>query len=361
MKITSFRTTLVEVPLPRPIATAIHEMRSVGCVLLSLDTDQGLTGESCVFTLNGTRLGSLGRMVQSFESLLVERDPHYVNEILQTIWNQTNAIGHKGFTVAAMSAIDTACWDLVGKAAEQPLHKMFGACRDRVNTYASGGLWLSQSIEELTREASDFVDQGFRSMKIRIGSPKAVDDVRRVAAVRDAVGTDIELLTDANQGLSVKQAIRLGRELERLDIVWIEEPVPYNDLSGHAEVRAALDVDVAGGETEYTRFGMHDILQARAVDVLMPDLQRAGGLSEMRRIAAIASVHHVPISTHLFTEQSICFAASEPGCVSVEHMPWFSPLFCEDMAIEHGQLVVPQRPGVGFTFDSAAIERYRLT
>ena len=141
---------------------------------------------------------------------------------------------------------------------------------------------------------------------------------------------------------------------------WFEEPVIYSNLTGNAEVRNALDTPIAGGETEYTRYGMTDILQAGAVDVLMPDLQRIGGLSEMRRVAAIASSYNVPISTHIFTEQSICIAASEPNCLSVEHMPWFSPLYNEPMEIEGGNIRVSDRPGIGFSFDQTAIAHFQI-
>jgi L-alanine-DL-glutamate epimerase-like enolase superfamily enzyme len=360
MKITKFTTTLVDIPLEKRIKTAIHDMRSVGCVLLELQTDTGLVGESYVFSLNAVRLNVLNEVVQGFSHRVAGREPHFVNAIFNEMWNEMNTVGHKGYSVAALSAIDTACWDLIGKAADQPLHKIFGACRDRVKTYASGGLWLSQNIDELVIEAQDFIDQGFRSMKIRLGSPAVADDVRRVRAVREAIGPDIELLADANQGLNVKQAIRLGRELEQFDLGWFEEPVAYNDLKGHARVRAALDTPVASGETEYTRFGMKDILEAGAVDVLMPDLQRIGGLSEFRRAAAIASVYHIPVSSHIFTEQSICIAASEVNCISVEHMPWFSRLFNEPIEIEDGYIAVPDRPGLGFTFNHDAIAKFLI-
>ena len=360
MKITAFKTTLVEIPLEKRIKTAIHDMRSVGCVLLALETDQGLTGESYVFSLNAVRLNVLHESLQGFSHLVENRDPHFVNGIFDDMWREMNPVGHKGYPIAALSAIDTACWDLIGKAAEQPLHKIFGACREKVKTYASGGLWLSASMDELVNEAQSFIDQGFRAMKIRLGSKHIKDDVARVAAVRAAIGADIELLSDANQCFSVKQAIRLGRALEQFDLGWFEEPVSYQNLQGHAEVRRALDIPIAAGETEYTRFGMRDILAAGAVDILMPDLQRVGGLSEFRRTAAIASTYHVPVSSHIFSEQSICIAASEVNCISVEHMPWFSSLFNEEMDIKDGMINVPDRPGIGFTFNHDFIKHHQM-
>ena len=131
MKITRCRTTAVDVPLAKPIATAIHRMQSVGCVLLELETDAGLTGESYVFTLNAVRLDALEAMLRGFLYQVEGRDPHQVTGIGQAIWNEMNPIGHKGFSIAALCAVDTACWDLVGKAAEKPLHHLFGACRER--------------------------------------------------------------------------------------------------------------------------------------------------------------------------------------------------------------------------------------
>jgi len=361
VKITEFKTTVVDIPLDRRIKTAIHDICSVGCVLLELKTDQGLTGQSYVFSLNGIRIKALYETVNGFAGLVEGRDPHYINAIFDEIWQEMNPIGHKGYPVAALSAIDTACWDLIGKCAEQPLHKIFGACRDKVKTYASGGLWLSSSIDELAKEAMSFISQGFRSMKIRLGKKKISEDIERVAAVRAAVGPDIELLGDANQCLTVKHAISLGRELKQFDIGWFEEPVSYQNLQGHGEIRMALDIPVASGETEYTRVGMWNMLQAGAVDILMPDLQRVGGLTEFRRAAAIASIYHVPVSSHIFTEQSLCVAASEANCISVEHMPWFSPLFNENMVIEEGFIRVPDRPGLGFTFDQDVIKHYRIS
>ena len=360
MKITQFGTRLVEVPLEQPIATAIHQMRSVGCVLLQLETDQGLVGESYLFTLNALRLKALHEMLLGFAHQVEGRDPHCVAAIGQAMWDEMNPIGHKGFSIAALTAIDTACWDLIGKAAEQPLHRLFGACRDRVRTYASGGLWLSQSIDECLAEAAEFIDAGFRAMKIRLGKPTIAEDIARVRALREAVGPDIELLADANQACAVKRAIRLGRELEEFDLGWFEEPVAYQDLTGCAEVRRALMTPIAAGETEYTRYGMRDILDAGAVDVLMPDLQRIGGLSEMRRVCALAMAHDIPVSTHLFTEHSLCIAGAEPNCISVEHMPWCAPLFNESMVIRDGMIDIPQRPGTGFSFDPEAIRRYQL-
>jgi L-alanine-DL-glutamate epimerase-like enolase superfamily enzyme len=360
MKITALRCLQVEIPLEKPIRTAIHDVKSVGCVLVYLDSDEGLCGEAYNFTMNAVRLDVLQAMIESFKPYVIGRDPRNVEGLWDDLWRDINFFGHKGISIFALSTIDTACWDLAGKAAGQPLHKLFGACRDAVDVYASGGLWLSLSVDELVAEARAFLADGFRAMKIRVGRKSIDEDVERVAAVREAIGADVVLMADANQGFTADHAIRLGRRLEAYGLRWFEEPVPAWDLKGHAAVVAALDTPIASGETEYTRYGMRDMLEAKAADILMPDLQRIGGLSEMRRVANLAASFDVPISTHIFTEQSLCIAGSAVNCIYLEHMPWFESLYRERMRLIDGRMAMPEGPGTGFTFDPDAVDRYRI-
>lgn len=360
MKITDLRCVQVELPLANPIRTAIHDVRSVGCVLVTLDTDEGLSGEAYNFTMNAVRLDVLQAMIKSFTPHIVGRDPRDVEDIWDRLWRDINFFGHKGISLFAISTLDTACWDLVGKAAEQPLYKLFGAAREAVDVYASGGLWLTLSIDELVEEARGFLAAGFRAMKIRVGKERIEEDVERVAAVREAIGPETTLMADANQGFTVSHAIRLGRHLEAFNLEWFEEPVPAWDLEGHAAVAAALDTPIASGETEYTRYGMRDMLKARAADVLMPDLQRIGGLTEFRRVANLAASFDVPVSSHIFTEQSLSIAGSAPNCIYLEHMPWFESLYRERMRLVDGKMTMPEGHGLGFTFDADAVDRFRI-
>ncbi len=354
------RTVRVDVPLERPIKTAIHDVRSVGCVLVFLDTDAGLTGESYMFTMNAARLDVLEAMARSLERLVVGRDPHEVEDVWRVMWADVNFIGWRGVTIIGMSSVDVACWDLIGKADGVPLHRHFGGRRDSVKAYASGGLWLSLSQDELVAEAHGFLDQGFRAMKVRVGKPEIADDVARVAAVRAAVGPDIDLMVDSNQSLTVTRAIDLAKALAPSKLVWFEEPVPYTDLKGHAAIRAAIGTPLASGESEYTSDGLAAMIEAGAADILMPDLQRVGGYGEFRRIAALAAEHDIPVSPHIFSEQSLAIAG---GCENVnylEHMPWFEPLYNERMELKDGMIAMPEGPGIGFTFDMDAVERLRI-
>ncbi len=342
------------------MGTAIHSMTSAGCVLVELETADGVIGQGYVFVINAERLAAFDETIRGFSAYVVGRSVHETEGIWHDVWRAINPTGHKGITISALSAIDVACWDAAAKTVGLPLHHLFGACRNEIDTYASSGLWLNASIDELVAEAQGFVSDGFHAVKLRLGSDDSDVDVARVRAVRAAVGNDIGLLVDANQKFTPKQAIRLGRRLEEFNLVWIEEPVAAGDFEGHARVTSAIDTPVASGETEYTRFGMQAMIAAGSADILMPDLQRMGGYSEFRKAAAVAAANHLPVSSHFFTEHSLALAGSLENCISVEHIDWFAALFNEQMELANGKLQIPTHPGTGFTFNPEAVERYKL-
>jgi len=183
--------------------------------------------------------------------------------------------------------------------------------------------------------------------------------VERVRAVREAIGPEVDLMADVNQRLNVEQAVRLGRRLEEFNLRWLEEPVPAHDLEGCARVAAALDTPIAIGENESDRYGFRRILEMKAADVLMPDLARIGGFTEFLKVAHMAEAYDVPVSPHIYPEQSLQLMGSLPNAIYLEYMPWFSPLYLETIQIRNGKALLPQKPGIGFTFDPEAIERYR--
>lgn len=359
MKIVKLSTIRAELPLARPIRTAIHDIRSVGALLVTIDAGDGLAGEGYLFAPGTRQLRVFEEMVLSLAPTLTGADPEMSEGLWRELWGAINFYGHKGVSVFALSAIDMALWDLRGKALGRPIHRLLGGCRSLVPTYASGGLWLGASIDELVAEAKSFREAGFRAMKMRLGKKRLEEDVERVKAVRAAIGPDIALMADANQGFTVDHAIRLGRRLEEFGLAWLEEPVPAYDLAGSARVAAALDTPIASGETEYARYGFRDMLQAGAADVLMPDLGRVGGVSEFVKVAHMADALDVPVSSHIYTEQSVMLVAALGNASYLEHMPWFGGLFREKLEMRDGMIVVPERPGFGFTFDLDAIERYR--
>jgi L-alanine-DL-glutamate epimerase-like enolase superfamily enzyme len=276
------------------------------------------------------------------------------------MWREINFLGHKGVTIFGLAAIDWACWDIRGRAQGMSVGRMLGRARDRVPAYASGGLWASMSIDELQAEAKGFVAEGFKAVKMRIGLPEIAVDLERVAAVREAIGASIGLMVDANQGLTVNHAIRLGRGLEKYNLVWFEEPVQAYDLAGSARVAAALDTPIASGETEYARYGFQDMLERGSADILMPDLERVGGVSEWLKVANMAAALDIPVSPHIFTEHSLQLCAVAANVHYTEHMPWFTELFQERMEMVDGDIIIPDRPGMGFSFNPDAVARFAV-
>ncbi len=359
MKVTALRTTKLVVPLPSPIMSGLGPLTTTGVLVVEVLTDQGIVGENLVFTLNNKRLAVLDEMVLSLAPLVEGIDPAFTTRFWSDAWREINFVGHKGVPVMGISAIDGALWDLRGKAAGLPIHRLIGAARDSVPAYASGGLWLSLSVDELQREAQGFVEQGFRAVKMRLGKPTPAEDAARVRAVREAIGPGIALMADANQQLTVVQAIRLGRMLEEFGLAWFEEPLPAYDLEGVAQVAAALDTPIASGETEYTRYGFRDMLERKSADILMPDLQRVGGVTEFLRVAHMADAFDVPVSSHLFPETSIQVLAALGNATWLEHMPWFSALYDGGIEVLDGHVAVPQGPGWGLALDRRAIARYQ--
>jgi L-alanine-DL-glutamate epimerase-like enolase superfamily enzyme len=295
-------------------------------------------------------------MIDELAQLVIGQDAGHIGRFWSRAWESNNFLGHAGVPVVGISAIDGALWDALGKAAGLPIYRLLGGAKDRVPVYHSGGLWLDRSTGQLVEEAQSYVAQGFRAMKMRLGQGTPAFDIARVRAVRDAIGPDITLMADANQQLNEAQAIRLGRMLEEFNLAWFEEPLPAWDLEGVARVAAALDTPIASGETEYTRYGFRRMLELRSADVLMPDLQRVGGVSEFVRVGNMAASYDIAVSSHLFPETSLQVLGGLSNSSYLEYMPWFSAIYNETIELENGAAVVPERPGWGFTFNRDKVQ-----
>ncbi|MEQ8394179.1 mandelate racemase/muconate lactonizing enzyme family protein [Thalassobaculum sp.] len=358
MKITGLRTRRIHIPFDKPIGTSIHRIEGVSGLLVWLDTDEGITGESYLWAIGQHRVPVLESIVRMLGERAIGKDPRDTTARFDEMWTEINFLGHKGVSLFGIAAIDWACWDILGQSLGASVSRLLGRRRDRVTAYASGGLWASMTIPELEAQARDFVAQGFTAVKMRIGKPDIGEDIERVAAVRSAIGSRIKLMADANQGLAVNHAIRLGRKLETFDLVWFEEPVQAYDLEGSARVAAEIDTPVASGETEYGRYGFRDMLERKSADVLMPDLERVGGVTEWVRVAHMAAAYDVPVSPHIFSEHSLQLCGAISNVNYAEHMPWFAELFQERLEMVDGDLLIPDRPGMGFRFDPDAVGRY---
>lgn len=361
MKIIGIDTTVVELPLRRPaINSARVPILTVGCVLVRVRTEGGAEGESLLYTMRGRHTAPLRAMVDSLGELLVGEDCAEPERLWEKLWREVYFFGFTGVSVMAISALDTAVWDAHARGLDQPLAALWGGAPRQVPAYASQGLWADGSPDALAREAEQYVAQGWRAIKMRTGRPVIADDVRAVSAVRQAIGDGVALMADCSRSLDVAHAIRLGRELEPFRLAWLEEPLPAHDLAGIARVAAALDTPIAIGENDYTRYGFRRILEADAASIWMMDLARVGGLSEMRKVAALARAHDIPVSNHIFTEHSLAACATFSNLNWVEYIDWFEELFTEPVTLTEGRLQVPQGPGLGFRFDPRTVAKRRV-
>jgi L-alanine-DL-glutamate epimerase-like enolase superfamily enzyme len=351
VKVTRVETREVVLTMDPPIGSALGQLHSFGCIAVFVHCDDGTIGENLIFALNNRRTRVLRAMVEELADLVIGQDAGLIAGFWARAWKDINFLGHKGVPVVGISAIDGALWDALGKRLNMPLHRLLGGAKTSVPAYHSGGLWLSRSEKDLVAEAERFAADGWRAMKMRLGSPDPQTDLARVRAVRKAIGPHIKLMADANQGLTEAEAIRLGRGLEEFDLFWFEEPLPAYDVEGLARVAAALDTPIASGETDYTRYGFRTMLELRTADILMPDLQRVGGVSEFMKVGHMAQSHDIAVSSHLFPETSLAVLGALSNSIFLEYMPWFSELYREKIEFRDGHALVPERPGWGFTFD----------
>ncbi len=270
----------------------------------------------------------------------------------------------KGIYIKAMGSLDVAVWDVIGKALNLPVHRILGTFRTRIPVYAAGGYYADgKGPAELVREMESYVEEGFRIVKMKVGAAPMAEDVARVAAVRKALGDDIGIMLDANNGMRAYEAIRFGRAVEKYRPYWFEEPVMPDDFSGSAEVRRALDVPIVAGENEYTRWGARDLVDAGSADILNLDVVKAGGITEYRKIAALASAYHIPVAPHGTVHMSMQTMASVDNGLIMEVYPgaraYFNPTL-PPVEVRDGFTTVPETPGLGLEFDESLIARYRV-
>ena len=322
---------------------------------MRVTTDSGTEGIG--FCYGGHKAGSVVTIAvrELLREVVVGRDPHQVEAIWEAMYRETLLHGRRGSVLRAISAVDLALWDAVSKEAGLPLYKYLGGYyEEMVPAYASGGYYAEgNGLEELSQEMDGYLDMGFRAVKIKVGGVPVADDALRVKAARDAVGPDVPLFLDANNAYpnahSATLAIRL---FERYDPGWIEEPLMPDDIRGHAEIAVAVGTPVATGEIHATRWEFLQLIQERAASVLQPDAGVCGGITEWRKIAAVAAAYNLPVAPHWLADLHVHLVASTPNATWVEYFTDFSiinlgRLFSTSLEVVLGGLALPQRPGLG--------------
>ncbi|MGV3569756.1 MAG: mandelate racemase/muconate lactonizing enzyme family protein [Ramlibacter sp.] len=362
MKVTKVDVFTVVLPREIPCNYHVKDNWDLPAVVARVHTDAGIEGIGHTITLMPEHTRSLATLVEELGTLLVGEDPRRVEQLSAKMMYPANWIGPGGLLNIAASALDIALWDIVGKDSGAPLWRLLGGHSDRARVYESGGL-ISPDIDALQKAAARNVEMGHRAMKMRPGNNRhgrTSQVVEHVKAVRDVIGYDVDLMLDINQTWQAPRAIRAGRALEPLELFWIEDPVPMHDVAGQASVAEALDVPICSGEYHYGIQPLLRLLQARAVDYLMVDLLRVGGITQFRKVAGMAEAYGVPVASHLLPEVFAHLIAAIPNGLIVEGMPWTAGLFDGLPAFQQGQLLLSERPGHGLTLDEAFVRKHRV-
>ncbi len=354
------RTTLLEVPWSGPPpANGIMPPSHREFLVLEIETKGGLVGMGYLQPLSG----GLRTLDACLEDMIIPkiigRDALAVEGIWQSLWQSTYWIGRGGIATWCQSAVDVALWDIAGKRAGLPLCKLWGQCRDRVAAYGSG-CWRGLGRDGMIARAKSFIAIGLKAVKMQAGHVRPWrEDVRNVAAMRDAVGDDIEIMIDVNMGWTAATAIQAGHHFDDFDIYWLEEPVVCEDFDGYQRVAAALKTRVVGGESHFTRYDLRPFFKTPSSPILQPDHQR-GGLTELRKIAAVADTWGVQIAPHLFHELTVHVLASIPNASYLEYMDWNDDIWVSPVLPVDGFIRPPDDPGHGLAFKPEILTSCRV-
>ncbi len=387
MKIRTVVATWVRVPIPeeQQHVSDFGRIASFDTVVVRIETECGLIGwgeakDEVGSSVNGHGLAAL--INHKFAPRLIGEDPRDINRLWDVMYNGPRdhyalragrgfpILGRRGITVSAISGVDIALWDLLGKSLGAPVWRLLGGRRcESIPAYASGGWADAQGIGP---QLNAYVQRGgFRAVKMRVGiiDGPVQRSVERVRAAREALGPDIRLMCDAHGTYSVAEAKRFCRLVEDLDLTWFEEPVTADDHRGLAEVRASTSVPIAIGESEFTRYDFLDVAQRGGADIFQPDLAICGGISEGVRIGIIASAFNLRLAPHLWTG-ALAFAAglhvtaTSPAGFILEYSLGANPLLHElaheSFVVNNGEIEVPDRPGLGVTVDESFIRRHAV-
>ena len=353
------RARPVVLKLKRPVVARIATITDWPLILIDLYTEEGVVGRSYLEPYVVKSMRYLIPALQDLGDMLKGRRIAPV-ELYDAARKSLHFVGYEGMSMIAVSGLDMAAWDALAKAAGLPLCVLLGGSVGPVKAYNSNGLWLSPP-ETLGAEAIELRDEGgFTALKLRLGRERLQDDLAALAAIRKAVGNDMHLMADFNQGLNLAEALQRCHAIDDLGLAWIEEPIVYDNLDGFAHLAAELKTPIQIGENFYGPRALHRALQIRACDLVMPDFMRIGGVTGWLRAAAIAGAAGVPMSTHLYPEVAAHTMRVTETAHWLEWQDWADPILQKPYEIKDGLLHIPDVPGVGLEWNEDAIAANRL-
>jgi mandelate racemase len=358
VKIRAIRVRPVSAPIKRPLQTSIAKVGAAGLLLIDLDTD-GPTGRAYLFGVGNHNLAPIAKLVEAMAEM-VRGDEVAPFDLERKLRGRYALLGVHNIVLFAMAGIDMAAWDALAQSLGQPLVRVLGGTPRPIPAYNSNGLGL-MPLAALAREAEELVAAGFSAVKLRMGRAEARDDLEALRLVKKALGPDIVLMVDFNQGLTLADALARGRMIDdEGGVAWIEEPIRADDFSGCSQIRREVETPIQLGENFMGPEQMAQALAAGACDYVMPDAQRIGGVTGWMRAAALAQGAGLEMSSHLFPEISAHLLAVTPTCHWLEYMDWADPILEQPLELKDGHAVLPTAPGTGIRWNEAAVKRFAL-
>jgi len=355
LTIRDIKVRAVNAPLSRPIRTAVGTIPSAPLLLIDIGTDQGIVGRSYIFTYTVAALAPLARMATEIGGEFVGQ-PIVPVDIARSFDRRFRLLGRQGLLGMLLSGLDMAFWDALGRAVGWPVARLLGGRPLPLPAYESFGI-IDPAADE--RAIQHSVERGFRAIKIKIGDGDVEKDVATVAAVRRMIGPGIALMVDYNQSLDPPEALRRIARLAAYDLAWVEEPVPAEDIHGHARVRAGSAIPVQTGENWWFPRDMANAVAAGASDFAMLDIMKIGGITGWMRAAGQAEAASLPVSSHIFIEASAHVLAVTPTAHWIEHLDSAGAIMAEPIEVTDGRITA-KGPGLGIAWDERAVARYAV-
>jgi mandelate racemase len=357
LTIRALKTVGVAVPMAYMLGTSRGAISKAPLLLIDLETEEGVTGHAYLWSYFPEAMPAIASILRVVLDT-VKGERVAPAELWAVLYRRFTLIGVQGIVRMAMAGFDMACWDALARAVGVPLSRMLGGARTHIPAYNSCGLGLM--APQAVADEAEKLARGFRAVKLRLGYPTLKDDLAALHAVRRRLGDGVAIMVDYNQALSAAEAMERGRALDQENITWLEEPIRHDDYAGCAGLARELKTPIQIGENFSLTAAMQTALAAGAADLVMPDLERIGGVTGWLDAAKLAASHRVPMSSHLYPEVSAHLLAATPTADWLEYVDWADKILAEPLEIEDGHAVVPQHPGSGLSWRMAAIERYRV-
>jgi L-alanine-DL-glutamate epimerase-like enolase superfamily enzyme len=354
-RIASVEVWRVDLPPPVPRSDAIQSFVTQETPMMRLTMDDGSQGAGYSYTIGTGGSSVIALLRDHLAPRLIGRDPAEIESIWRDLLFATHATSVGAITSLALAAVDTALWDWRCRRDGQPLWKAAGGARQRIPVYTTEGGWLHLSTEAIVRETVAAQEAGFKGAKVKVGRPHVSEDVARLKAVRAAVGDGFEIMVDANQCFTLSEALRRAPRYAELGIAWFEEPLPADDIAGHARLAAASEVPIAVGESLYSPSQFAAYIQQGACSIVQVDVARIGGITPWLKVAHLAECHNLAVCPHFLMELHVSLTGAAPAAAWVEYIPQLDAVATSRMAIVDGHAVVPDSPGLGIDWDWNAL------